>query len=291
MSSQPDELTVVTWNVNGARARAAEIAALLREQAPDVLCLQEIKCTRPPAAVCDAAQELGYSVVWQPSKVRGGGYAGTALLYVDALLPDAGVVQAFAPTADVVPAAQAEGRVLHLRLASCGGRTLHVLSVYVPNSGVGRPPLQRHAFRLQEWDPALVAYVDALLAEEDGADVLVCGDLNVAVRDADVHNPEALRRKAGFTDEERRSFREGLGARLADAWAQAADEPAAAAADPTAHFTFYGLPFLRPQGKGWRLDYQLYAPGRGLRPAAAAVLRDFGTSDHLPLRIVYRRAG
>ena len=37
-------LRVVTWNVNSVRLRAEQVARFVAEQAPDVLCLQEIKC-------------------------------------------------------------------------------------------------------------------------------------------------------------------------------------------------------------------------------------------------------
>jgi exodeoxyribonuclease III len=52
-------LTLATWNINSVRLRINLVARFLREQAPDVLCLQETKCrdTEFPLA---AFQELGY---------------------------------------------------------------------------------------------------------------------------------------------------------------------------------------------------------------------------------------
>ena len=38
-------LEVITWNVNGIRARSAEVRALLERERPDVLCLQEVKAS------------------------------------------------------------------------------------------------------------------------------------------------------------------------------------------------------------------------------------------------------
>ncbi len=37
-------LRFATWNINSVRPRAEQVARFVREQAPDVLCLQEIKC-------------------------------------------------------------------------------------------------------------------------------------------------------------------------------------------------------------------------------------------------------
>ena len=37
-------ISVATWNINSVRLRMDQVARFLTEQAPDVLCLQEIKC-------------------------------------------------------------------------------------------------------------------------------------------------------------------------------------------------------------------------------------------------------
>jgi exodeoxyribonuclease-3 len=38
-------MKIATWNVNGIRARQAELHDLLDAERPDVLCLQEIKAS------------------------------------------------------------------------------------------------------------------------------------------------------------------------------------------------------------------------------------------------------
>src|SRR4028119_1392759 len=42
-----DSLKIASWNINSVRARTLIVEQFLREQAPDILCLQETK-------VCDA---------------------------------------------------------------------------------------------------------------------------------------------------------------------------------------------------------------------------------------------
>src|SRR5436190_7291895 len=44
LTRRPMRLRICTWNVNSVRLRAEQAARFVREQAPDVLCLQEIKC-------------------------------------------------------------------------------------------------------------------------------------------------------------------------------------------------------------------------------------------------------
>ena len=37
------EMKIATWNVNGIRARQAQVCEWVERERPDVLCLQEIK--------------------------------------------------------------------------------------------------------------------------------------------------------------------------------------------------------------------------------------------------------
>lgn len=246
-------LRVATWNVDRYSDAVHRDVLRLVADGCDVICLQEIRRKAPPPAVD------GY--VWRWNPAARSQHWGTAVLARAALDPE------WLPCP--VAAAEDEGRAMAVRL---GGVT--VMCVYVPNAGVDKKaPLARLEYRLAEWDPALVAAVDAV---EGG--LVLCGDLNVAVREIDVHNPKALRKKAGFTDAERESAKAGLFARLGDAWActRGADAPG---------FTFWGrYPTLKANDKGWRLDYQLFAD---VVPTAATIHRDFDTSDHVPLVVNY----
>ena len=42
--ARPGVLKIATWNVNSIKQREAACAAWLKQTAPDVLCLQELKC-------------------------------------------------------------------------------------------------------------------------------------------------------------------------------------------------------------------------------------------------------
>ena len=67
-------MKIVTWNVNGVRARGAEVAALLARERPDVLCLQEIKVA-PDHLPKEIGEVPGYHTKWHGMK----GYSGVAL--------------------------------------------------------------------------------------------------------------------------------------------------------------------------------------------------------------------
>lgn len=101
-----------------------------------------------------------------------------------------------------------EGRVLAVEVA---GVTL--VNVYTPNSGQGLPRLEA---RTATWDPAFRRAVTDLAATRP---VVVMGDLNVAFRDMDIHNPKSNRNKsAGFCDGERDGMADLLAAGFTDVW-------------------------------------------------------------------------
>lgn len=249
-------MRVITWNVNGFGSGGVEeeLHALLDDA--DVVCLQEIKRKQEPKAI------PGWTWFWNPSTGRPG-YAGTAILARDALSPALVTMNKTRVLAD-------EGRTLSVQL---GDGTV-ILCAYVPNSGVAKKePLKRLALRINEWDPELRALFEGHRAKR----AVLCGDLNVAIREIDVHNPKTLRRKAGFTREERLSFEEHFGD-LGDAWVDVHGADAKG-------FTFWGSYVgLKAADKGWRLDYQLH---QGMEPVHAQIYREVSASDHVPLRIDY----
>src|SRR5436190_130988 len=110
-------LTVGTWNVNGIRAREAQVREWLSTCHPEIFCLQEIKAK--PEQIPEALGALAdYWVAWHGA----GGYSGVAL----GVRRDLAQAQPdFRP-----PAFDFETRALSV---SVGG--IEVSSVYVPNGG------------------------------------------------------------------------------------------------------------------------------------------------------------
>ena len=68
-------MKLATWNVNSVRVRADAAVQWLKEASPDVVCLQEIKCTddRFPK---ERFEELGYNCAVHGQKT----YNGVAIL-------------------------------------------------------------------------------------------------------------------------------------------------------------------------------------------------------------------
>lgn len=250
-------LSVATWNVNGYRSSESEVHSLVTRGDVDVVCLQEIKQREMPPPF------PGYTWFWNPAAHRPHLW-GTAILARTSLKPRLVEFNFTELLAD-------EGRTIAIRLETLG---ISVVCVYSPNSGVERSkPLARLGVRL-EFDLALRKSLDARVP----GPYVVAGDFNVAIRECDVHNPKTLRRKAGFTDDERRSFDTVVTPGLADAWATYTG------AD-TEGFTFWGRHgTLKADNKGWRLDYVLFTPSPLLQIKSAVIHKDeFNSSDHVPL--------
>src|SRR5262245_64289445 len=70
---EPKPMKVATWNVNGIRARAAQLCEWVAQERPDVLCLQELKAE--PAQIPEECKLADYHVFWHGLR----GYSGVSL--------------------------------------------------------------------------------------------------------------------------------------------------------------------------------------------------------------------
>ncbi len=171
---------VVTWNVASLRARMPRLLELLELHAPDVVCLQETKCSPEnfPATEIHAA---GYQVVAH----SGGQWAGVAILVREPLGvsdPQIGL------DGDPVPA---EARWVEATVAG-----VRIVSTYVPNGrSLDSPEFPRKLAFLR----AAAARAEALRAEP----LVLCGDINIAPADIDVYDPAAFVGATHVSGEER----------------------------------------------------------------------------------------
>jgi exodeoxyribonuclease-3 len=244
---------IATWNVNGIRARQDEVAAFVTRERPDVLCLQEIKAARDhiPGSVGELAL-VDYWGYWHGSK----GYSGVALLVRKEM-------EATRPMY-VHPDFDVDTRIAAVRVAG----TL-VASIYVPNGG-------RDFAGKVRFLEAMAAYVAALRATGD--QVVLCGDINIARTEMDVHPKERDNRVVGQRPDEREMFERILQA--------GALHDVGREQDPTddALYTWWA-PWrnMRERNIGWRLDYVLASGGLAARASRCVSMRQFGTSDHAPV--------
>jgi exodeoxyribonuclease-3 len=106
---------------------------------------------------------------------------------------------------------------------------------------------------------------------------VICGDLNIARTDRDVHPKERKPGMIGQRPDERALLESILGHGLVDL-GRALDP------DNDGLFTWWA-PWrnLRQRNIGWRLDYVLASEPLAARAVSCPVLADYGTSDHAPV--------
>lgn len=164
-------MRIATWNVNSIRARLPRLEAWLAAQEPDVVCLQETKCTDADFPFAEL-RALGYEAVHHGEKT----YNGVAIL---AREPIEDVVRGLPGDEE-----DAQRRVIGARI---GG--VRFLCLYVVNGEkVGSEKYERK-----------LAWLDRVLEYLSDADLdepfLVLGDFNITRDDRDVYDPERFREK------------------------------------------------------------------------------------------------
>jgi exodeoxyribonuclease-3 len=246
-------MKVATWNVNGIRAREAQFVEWVRRDQPDVVCLQEIKAT---------AEQLGESLTLLPeywSYWHGGpkGYSGVSLHLRKDVFPTRPEFSH--------PAFDVENRVVQVRLDD----TRVVASVYVPNGGKDYDAKLRFLEEMRAY---------ALAVQSAGRRLILCGDLNVAREDIDLHPKERRPGAVGQRPDERALLEQVIACNLVDV---------GRALDPKNDRLFtWWAPWrnMRQKNQGWRIDYVLVSSA--LQTTECRVLADVGTSDHAPVMAV-----
>ena len=240
-------MKIGTWNVNGIRARQAQVQEWIDTERPDIVCLQEIKASpdQLPVWLCELE---GYWCYWHGSK----GYSGVGLHVSKGISPERPAFEH--------PAFDYENRIVVVRLPQ-----VTVASVYVPNGGKDFLAKMRFLASLEEF------------AASAAGPLVICGDLNIARTEMDVHPKERKAQSIGQLPEERAQLERIIGHGLVDVGR--ALEP-----DNAEMFTWWA-PWrnMRQRNIGWRLDYVLAAESLYSRVSSCKVQRDVGTSDHGPV--------
>ena len=158
-------MKIVTWNVNSVRSRLERLVAFLARHEPDVVCLQELK---------------GLEEVFPLEPIQAAGYH--AAVFGQKTYNGVAIVSRAEPT-DVVKGFGDPDEPARLIAATVDN--VRVVSVYVPNGQTVEsdqwPVKLAWLARLREW-------LDS--SADPSQRVVVCGDFNVAVDDADVANPD-----------------------------------------------------------------------------------------------------
>jgi len=250
-------MKIATYNVNGVNGRLPVLLRWLKETAPDIICLQELKAPQekfPEASILDA----GYHAVWHGQK----SWNGVAIL------------SRYGPPQEVRRSLPGDPEDMHIRYIEAIIEGILVGCLYLPN---GNPaPGPKLDYKL-DWFRRLNAHAKKLLAQE--LPVVLAGDYNVMPAELDVYKPERWVNDALFLPEVRQAFKN----LVSQGWTDAVRK---LHPDETIYTFWDYFRNAYARNAGMRIDHFLLSSELNSRLIAAGVdhaVRGWEkTSDHAP---------
>jgi exodeoxyribonuclease III len=256
-------MKIATWNINGVRARIDNLLAWLKESAPDIVCLQEIKTVDAdfPRAEIEA---LGYHVETHGQK----GFNGVALLSKASPVE---IMRGLPGDTSDEQARYIEG------VYALGSGIVRVGGLYLPNGN----PLGTEKFPYKlSWMERLITHAEERLALEEP--FVLAGDYNVIPEPEDCFSPKAWEGDALFQPESRQAFRrlEALG--MTDA--------VRATTDAAKTYTYWDYQAGAWQkNNGIRIDHLMLSPEAANRLQSVSIEKHVRAwekpSDHVPVAV------
>lgn len=256
-------MRIITANLNGIRSAANKgFYGWLQKQQADVVCLQELK-----AQAADMTPEMlvptGYHGNFHYAEKKG--YSGVGIYSKakpDAVIEGLGI-------GDI----DSEGRYLE-----CQFGNLSVVSLYLPSGSSGE---ERQAFKFSVM-ARILPHLETLA--NNGRDVVICGDWNIAHQEIDLKNYKGNKKNSGFLPEER-AWLGDLFSRVG--WIDVYRKLHPETTDEC--YTWWsnrGAAYEK--NVGWRLDYQVATPDLAKKAFQSTIYKEERFSDHAPLIIDYQ---
>ncbi|THB72662.1 MAG: exodeoxyribonuclease III [Gammaproteobacteria bacterium] len=246
-----------SWNVNGIRAcQKKGLVEWIEQESPDVLAIQETKAQQDQ--LDDELLNInGYKSYWFSAQKKG--YSGVAIYSKEE--PNSIEYMGDAEF-------DSEGRTI---IAHYNNFTL--INCYFPNSQAEGARLEyKLAFnnRIHEICDKLV---------DEGKNVVLCGDLNVAHKPIDLKNPKTNEKNPGYLPEEREWIDQFLDSGYTDTFRHFYP-------DAEGQYSWWSYRFqARQKNAGWRIDYFCVNSAFTDKVTAAKIHQDVMGSDHCPVSI------
>lgn len=251
-------MKIITYNVNGIRAAVKKgFFDWLKEENPDVVCIQETKAQPDQIPVFEFS-ELGYHTFSYSAEKKG--YSGVAILckqQPDHIEYGMGIEKY-----------DREGRFLRVDFGD-----LSIVSVYHPSGSSGE---LRQAFKM-EW---LKDYQDYILElHKTRPNLILSGDYNICHEAIDIHDPKRNAKSSGFLPEEREWMSQFLASGFIDSFRYLNKE---------AHqYTWWSYRAnARNNNKGWRIDYHMVSKNIQNQIKSVGIFPDVKHSDHCPSFVI-----
>jgi len=255
-------MRIASWNVNSVRQRTEHLVAWLKETSPDIVCLQELKCTEDTFPTAEI-ESLGYNIAVLGQKT----FNGVALLSKYQL-------------EDVtrgLPGDDQDEQARYIEaLVSLPQGVVRIVSLYLPN---GNPlGTEKYTYKIA-WFDRLIARARHLLTLEEP--LVLAGDYNVIPAPSDAKDPASWLNDALFIPQTRAKFQELLNLGFTDAFRACSDHKGA--------FTFWDYQAgAWPKNNGIRIDHLLLSPQAADKLVACEIDKHVRAwekpSDHVPIR-------
>lgn len=248
-------MKIISYNVNGIRAAIQKgFIDWLKEENPDVLCLQELKADIEQVDI-STIEALGYQIYWHSAQKKG--YSGVAIF--SKVSPKSVKIGCGIEKYD------AEGRVIRADFED-----FSVMSVYMPSGSSGD---ERQGFKMI-WLADFYHYIDQL--KKEIPHLIISGDYNICHKAIDIHNPKSNANSSGFLPEEREWMENFINSGFVDSFRHINAEPH--------HYSWWSYRAgARGKNLGWRIDYHLVSDSLRERISHAQILPEVKHSDHCPV--------
>jgi exodeoxyribonuclease-3 len=253
--------SIVTWNVNGIRAVHKKGALTwLFAQAPDVICLQEVKATKEQIPT-EIHPVTGYEAHFVSPTLKKG-YSGVAIYTKrKPISVQYGLgIEEF----------DTEGRLIQMEFENT-----YLLNIYFPNGGGGPARLK---YKLDFYD-AFLAHVQKLKKKKH---IVFCGDVNTAHTEIDLARPTQNEENTGFLPVERAWIDEVISSGFVDVFREL--NPLAVGA-----YTYWDQKSAaRVRNVGWRIDYFFCDKAFMPNVKDCVILDGVVGSDHCPVELILK---
>lgn len=252
-------MRVITANVNGIRAAGRKgFFEWLAQQQADFVCIQETKAQEHQLDELHHPEE--FHCYYHDAEKKG--YSGVAIYSRHE--PDQVIMGLGWPDVD------AEGRYLQVDVGN-----LSIISLYMPS---GSSSEERQAVKFD----VMARFMEVLKdMRRQGREYIICGDWNIAHKEADLKNWRGNKKNSGFLPEERAWLDELFGpVGFVDGFRVVNQD--------TDQYTWWSN---RGQAwannVGWRIDYHVVTPQIAETIQVASIYKEQRFSDHAPLILDY----
>jgi exodeoxyribonuclease-3 len=249
------ELKIISYNVNGIRSALTKgFATWLKEAAPDVICLQEMKVHKDDFDP-KPFEALGYHCFLFDAAKKG--YSGVAIF--SKIKPDNVVYGTGIKQYDD------EGRTVRIDIGD-----LSIISIYFPSGTTGD---ERQSVKMKFLDDVF-GYLHQL--EKTRKKLVVAGDYNICHREIDIHNPVSNKDTSGFKPEERAWMEKFFNSGFIDTFRHFNPQP-----HEYSWWSFRAN--ARANNKGWRIDYISVTNNLEKNLVESKMFQQVKHSDHCPV--------